>query len=148
MKALHVPGHTPTDMACVLEDDAGTPQLTFVGDTLFMPDVGSAHCDFPGGNAHALYASVRKLLALPSATRLFMCHDYPPEGREPLWESTVAAQRVKNIHLHDGVDEVSFVATRKERDEALAMPVLILPAIQVNTCDGEPHRPRRTVRDT
>lgn len=136
MKALHVPGHTPADMAYLLEDEAGVAQLAFVGDTLFMPDVGSARCDFPGGNAHTLYASVRKLLALPSATRLFMCHDYPPEGREPQWETTVAAQREKNIHLHDGIDEAAFVAMREKRDSTLAMPVLMLPAIQVNIRAG------------
>jgi glyoxylase-like metal-dependent hydrolase (beta-lactamase superfamily II) len=137
LRALHVPGHTPADMAYVLEDAGGTAQLVFVGDTLFMPDVGSARCDFPGGDAHILYRSVRKLLALAPATRLFMCHDYPPEGRSPKWESTVAEQREQNIHLHDGVDEADFVAMRQQRDATLAMPVLILPAIQVNIRAGE-----------
>ncbi|SDE75457.1 Glyoxylase, beta-lactamase superfamily II [Variovorax sp. CF079] len=137
MKALHVPGHTPADMAYVLESEAGETRLAFVGDTLFMPDVGSARCDFPGGDARALYRSVQKLLALPAQTRLFMCHDYPPDGRAPNWETTVAAQREKNIHLHDGVDEEAFVAMREKRDATLAMPALILPAIQVNIRAGE-----------
>jgi glyoxylase-like metal-dependent hydrolase (beta-lactamase superfamily II) len=137
LRALHVPGHTPADMAYALEDADGTPQLVFVGDTLFMPDVGSARCDFPGGDAHVLYRSVRKLLALPPATRLFMCHDYPPSGRAPAWETTVAEQRQRNIHLHDGVDEDGFVAMREKRDATLGMPVLILPAIQINIRAGE-----------
>ena len=136
LRAMHVPGHTPADMAYVLEDEAGTAQLAFVGDTLFMPDVGSARCDFPGGDAHQLYRSVERLLALPPATRLFMCHDYPPEGRAPAWETTVAEQRRANIHLHAGVDEAGFVAMRQARDATLAMPVLILPAIQVNIRAG------------
>ncbi|WP_017757042.1 MBL fold metallo-hydrolase [Pseudacidovorax intermedius] len=136
LRAMHVPGHTPADMAYVLEDEAGTAQLAFVGDTLFMPDVGSARCDFPGGDAHQLYRSVERLLALPPATRLFMCHDYPPEGRAPAWETTVAEQRRANIHLHEGVDEAGFVTMRQARDATLAMPVLILPAIQVNIRAG------------
>lgn len=136
VRALHVPGHTPADMAYVVEDDAGTPQLAFVGDTLFMPDVGSARCDFPGGDAHTLYRSVRRLLAMPEATRLYMCHDYPPEGRAPRWVTTVAEQRAANIHLHDGVDEDSFVAMRQRRDATLGMPRLMLPAIQVNIRAG------------
>jgi len=109
----------------------------FVGDTLFMPDVGTARCDFPGGNAHTLYQSVRKLLSLPPETRLFMCHDYPPEGREAQWECTVADQRARNIHAHDGVSEAEFVAMRTKRDAGLAMPVLILPSVQVNIRAGE-----------
>ncbi|MBO9644158.1 MAG: MBL fold metallo-hydrolase [Pseudacidovorax sp.] len=136
LRAMHVPGHTPADMAYVLEDEAGTAQLAFVGDTLFMPDVGSARCDFPGGDAHQLYRSVERLLALPPDTRLFMCHDYPPDGRAPAWETTVAEQRRANIHLHAGVDEAGFVAMRQARDATLAMPVLILPAIQVNIRAG------------
>ena len=136
LRAMHVPGHTPADMAYVLEDEAGTAQLAFVGDTLFMPDVGSARCDFPGGDAHQLYRSVEQLLALPPDTRLFMCHDYPPDGRAPAWETTVAEQRRANIHLHAGVDEAGFVAMRQARDATLAMPVLILPAIQVNIRGG------------
>jgi glyoxylase-like metal-dependent hydrolase (beta-lactamase superfamily II) len=130
-RTMHVPGHTPADMAFHIGD------AVFVGDTLFMPDVGSARCDFPGGDAAALYRSVRRILALPPATRLFMCHDYPPEGREPAWETTVAAQRAGNVHLRDGVGEADFVAMRTARDHTLAMPALILPAIQVNINAGQ-----------
>jgi glyoxylase-like metal-dependent hydrolase (beta-lactamase superfamily II) len=129
-RALHVPGHTPADMAYQIGD------AVFVGDTLFMPDVGSARCDFPGGDARMLYRSVQKLLALPSQTRLFMCHDYPPSTREPQWQTTVAEQRRSNIHLHDGVTEDEFVAMRTARDHTLEMPTLILPAIQVNIRAG------------
>ncbi len=130
-EVLFVPGHTPADMAYKIGD------AVFVGDTLFMPDVGTARCDFPGGDAHALYRSIRKLLALPDETRLFMCHDYPPAGREPAWETTVAAQKRGNIHVHDGVTEEQFVAMRQARDATLDMPVLILPSIQVNIRAGE-----------
>jgi len=108
----------------------------FVGDTLFMPDVGTARCDFPGGNAHALYQSVRKLLSLPPQTRLFMCHDYPPAGRAPAWQTTVADQRAHNIHVHDGVTEAAFVELRTRRDATLDMPVLMLPSVQVNMRAG------------
>ena len=134
-EALHVPGHTPADMAYRIGD------AVFAGDTLFMPDVGTARCDFPGGNARTLYRSVRKLLSLPGETRLFMCHDYPPDGREPKWETTVAQQRAGNIHIHDGVSEEEFVAMRTARDRTLQMPTLILPAIQVNIRAGELPRP-------
>ncbi len=130
-QALPVPGHTPACMAYQVGD------TVFVGDTLFMPDVGTARCDFPGGNAHTLYQSVRKLLSLPPETRLFMCHDYPPEGRAAQWECTVADQRARNIHVHDGVSEAEFVAMRTKRDAGLAMPVLILPSVQVNIRAGE-----------
>lgn len=130
-QALSVPGHTPACMAYQVGD------AVFVGDTLFMPDVGTARCDFPGGNAHTLYQSVRKLLSLPAETRLFMCHDYPPEGREAQWECTVADQRARNIHVHDGVSEAEFVGMRTKRDAGLAMPVLILPSVQVNIRAGE-----------
>ena len=130
-QALSVPGHTPACMAYQVGD------AVFVGDTLFMPDVGTARCDFPGGNAHTLYQSVRKLLSLPPETRLFMCHDYPPEVREAQWECTVADQRARNIHVHDGVSEAEFVAMRTKRDAGLAMPVLILPSVQVNIRAGE-----------
>ncbi|MDE2203832.1 MAG: MBL fold metallo-hydrolase [Burkholderiaceae bacterium] len=130
-KAIHVPGHTPADMAYQIGD------AVFVGDTLFMPDVGTARCDFPGGNAHELYRSIRKLLDLPGETRLFMCHDYPPEGRGPGWEATVSEQRARNIHMHDGVTEAQFVAMRQARDATLAMPTLILPSVQVNIRAGE-----------
>lgn len=130
-KAIHVPGHTPADMAYQFGN------AVFVGDTLFMPDVGTARCDFPGGDAHALYRSIRKLLDLPGDTRLFMCHDYPPEGRGPAWETTVGEQRKCNIHVHDGVSEEQFVGMRQARDATLAMPTLILPAVQVNIRAGE-----------
>jgi glyoxylase-like metal-dependent hydrolase (beta-lactamase superfamily II) len=129
-QAWFVPGHTPADMAYQFGD------AVFVGDTLFMPDVGTARCDFPGGDAHTLYASIRKLLALPPQTRLFMCHDYPPDGRAPNWVSSVARQREGNIHVHDGVSEEQFVAMRTRRDAGLDMPVLILPSVQVNIRAG------------
>ena len=131
VQALSVPGHTPACMAYLIGD------AVFVGDTLFMPDVGTARCDFPGGNASALYRSVRRLLSLPPETRLYMCHDYPPEGRSPVWESTVAEQRAKNIHVHDGVSEDEFVKMRTARDATLDMPTLILPSVQVNIRAGE-----------
>lgn len=131
-EVLHVPGHTPADVAYRIGDDA-----MFVGDTLFMPDVGTARCDFPGGNAHTLYASVRRILALPPQTRLFMCHDYPPEGRPVAFETTVAEEREKNIHIREGVSQDDFVAMRTRRDATLDMPVLILPAVQVNVRAGE-----------
>lgn len=130
-QVMSVPGHTPACMAYQVGD------AVFVGDTLFMPDVGTARCDFPGGDAHQLYASIRKLLSLPDETRLFMCHDYPPDSREPVWETTVAAQRKGNIHVHDGVSEADFVKMRTVRDATLEMPVLILPSIQVNIRAGE-----------
>jgi len=130
-RALHVPGHTPADMAYQIGD------AVFVGDTLFMPDVGSARCDFPGGDAHALYRSVQKLLALPPQTRLFMCHDYPPPSREACCETSVEQERRANVHLHDGISEDAFVQMRTERDRTLSMPVLILPAVQVNIRAGE-----------
>ena len=131
VQALAVPGHTPGCMAYRVGD------AVFVGDTLFMPDVGTARCDFPGGNAATLYGSVLRLLALAPATRLFVCHDYPPGGREPQWESTVADQRARNIHIHDGVTEQQFVAMRTARDATLQMPNLILPSIQVNIRAGQ-----------
>ncbi|EJL03161.1 MULTISPECIES: MBL fold metallo-hydrolase [Pseudomonas] len=129
--ALHVPGHTPADMAYLIDGD-----VILVGDTLFMPDVGTARCDFPGGNAQQLYASIRKLLAFPAGVRLYVCHDYPPEHREPHCMSTVGEQRQHNIHIHDGVDEATFVTMRTERDKTLGMPTLLLPAIQVNVRAG------------
>ena len=130
-EAMHVPGHTPADMAYRIGD------AVFVGDTLFMPDVGTARCDFPGGDARTLYRSVRRLLTLPQETRLFMCHDYPPEGREPRWETSVAEQRAGNIHIRDAVSVDQFVSMRTARDRTLQMPTLILPAIQVNIRAGE-----------
>ncbi|WP_347905719.1 MBL fold metallo-hydrolase [Pseudomonas purpurea] len=130
-KALHVPGHTPADMAYLIEDE-----LILVGDTLFMPDVGSARCDFPGGNAQQLFASMHTLLAFPADTRLYICHDYPPEGRVSQCQTTVGEQRKSNIHVHDGIDEATFVEMRTHRDAGLGMPTLLLPAIQVNVRAG------------
>ena len=128
---LHVPGHTPADLAYLIGDAA------FVGDTLFMPDYGTARADFPGGNAKQLYHSIRRLLALPRKTRIFLCHDYKAEGREEfVWESTVGAQRDENIHVHVGVSETEFSAMRTKRDAALGMPKLMLPSIQVNMRGG------------
>lgn len=129
-EAWHVPGHTPADLAYVIGD------VVFVGDTLFPPDVGTARCDFPGGDAHALYRSIQRLLALPDDTRLFMCHDYPTTDRAPVAMSTVGEQRRGNIHVHEGVDEAGFVTMRQARDATLDMPRLILPAIQVNVRAG------------
>ena len=130
-KVLFVPGHTPACVAYQFDD------AVFVGDTLFMPDVGTARCDFPGGDAQALYASTRKILSLPPETRLFMCHDYPPNDRAISFETTVAEQRAKNIHVHDGITEAQFVEMRTKRDATLDMPVLILPAVQINIRAGE-----------
>lgn len=129
-RVIATPGHTPACVTYVVGDDA------FIGDTLFMPDYGSARCDFPGGDATTLYRSVRKLLALPGHTRLHLCHDYPPEGRAPAWVSTVAEQRARNVHVHDGIDEAGFVAMRKARDATLAAPRLLLPSLQVNVRAG------------
>ncbi|MDN3918777.1 MBL fold metallo-hydrolase [Roseateles violae] len=130
-QALPVPGHTPACMAYRVQD------AVFVGDTLFMPDVGTARCDFPGGDARQLYRSVRKLLSLPGDTRLYMCHDYPPDAREPAWVSTVAEQRASNIHIREGVSEEAFVAMRTKRDAGLSMPNLILPSVQINIRAGD-----------
>lgn len=130
-KTLFVPGHTPACVAYQFGD------AVFVGDTLFMPDVGTARCDFPGGDAKALYQSIQQILSLPSDTRLFMCHDYPPNDRPIAFETTVAEQRAKNIHIHDGVTEADFVSMRSKRDATLEMPVLILPAVQINIRAGE-----------
>lgn len=129
-RALFVPGHTPACMAYQFGD------AVFVGDTMFMPDVGSARCDFPGGDARALYQSSKKILSLPPQTRLFMCHDYPPNDRAIQFETTVAAQRASNIHLHDGITQDQFVEMRTKRDATLEMPVLILPAVQINIRAG------------
>jgi len=129
--ALHVPGHTPADLTYVVGDAA------FVGDTLFMPDYGTARCDFPGGDARQLYRSIRRLLALPDRTRLFLCHDYKAPGRDSFaWQSTVGAQRRDNLHVHDGVDEDAFVAMRTARDATLCTPRLLLPSIQINMRAG------------
>ncbi|QPD00510.1 MBL fold metallo-hydrolase [Qipengyuania soli] len=129
--ALHVPGHTPADMAFVIGDAA------FVGDTIFMPDFGTARADFPGGDARELFRSIRRLLALPEDTRLFLCHDYKAPGRdEYAWETTVGLQRTGNVHVRDGVSEDEFVAMRTARDKTLAMPKLIMPSVQVNIRGG------------
>jgi glyoxylase-like metal-dependent hydrolase (beta-lactamase superfamily II) len=128
---LYTPGHTPACMTHVIGDAA------FVGDTLFMPDGGSARADFPGGNARDLYRSIRRILSLPAETRLFMCHDYGPNGREIRWETTVAEQRAHNIHVHDGITEDEFVATREARDRTLQMPKLIIPSLQINMKGGK-----------
>lgn len=131
VQALLVPGHTPADMAYLVDD------AVFVGDTLFMPDLGSARADFPGGDARVLYRSMRRLLELPPATRMFVCHDYPPPGREAKWETTVAEQRAHNIHVRDGIGEDEFVAMRQARDATLEVPTLILPSLQVNVRAGQ-----------
>lgn len=129
--ALHVPGHTPADMAYVIGD------AVFVGDTMFMPDYGTARCDFPGGDPRQLYKSIHRLTSLPGETRAFLCHDYQaPERPYFSWETTIAAERTGNIHVHDGVGEDQFVAMRKKRDFTLAMPKLILPSVQVNMRAG------------
>ena len=129
-QGLFVPGHTPACMAYKIED------AIFVGDTIFMPDVGSARCDFPGGDAKTLYRSAHKLLRFPPETRLFMCHDYPPAGRAFSFETSVAQEKANNIHLHDGMTEDAFVEMRSQRDATLEMPVLLLPAVQVNIRAG------------
>jgi glyoxylase-like metal-dependent hydrolase (beta-lactamase superfamily II) len=129
--AMHTPGHTPACMTHVIGNAA------FVGDTLFMPDGGSARADFPGGDARVLYRSTKKVLSLPGEMRLFMCHDYAPGGREIRWETSVAEERANNIHVRDGVSEDEFVAMRTARDKTLDMPKLIIPSIQVNIRAGE-----------
>jgi len=129
--ALHTPGHTPACMTHVMGNAA------FVGDTLFMPDGGSARADFPGGDARTLFRSIRRVLSLPGEMRLFMCHDYGPNGRDIRWETTVAEQKAHNIHAHDGVSEDDFVALREARDATLAMPILIIPSLQINMRGGD-----------
>ncbi|MCK6452796.1 MAG: MBL fold metallo-hydrolase [Alphaproteobacteria bacterium] len=129
--AMHTPGHTPACMTYRIGDAA------FVGDTLFMPDYGTARADFPGGDARTLYRSIRRILSLPPETRLFLCHDYKAPGRDRFaWETTVAEERARNVHVHDGVSEEEFVRMRQARDRTLDMPVLILPSIQVNMRAG------------
>lgn len=134
-RTLHTPGHTPACMSYVVED-AGE-KAVFVGDTLFMPDYGTARCDFPGADARTLYRSIRRLLAFPDHSQLFMCHDYLPEGRALRFVTTVAEQRASNIHIRQGISEDEFVAMREARDATLDMPVLILPAVQVNMRSGQ-----------
>ena len=131
-RAIHTPGHTPACMTYLIGDAA------FVGDTLFMPDYGTARCDFPGGNARTLYQSIQKLFTLPDETRVFMCHDYKAPGREEFrYETSIAAEREHNIHVHSGTSEDEFVAMRSARDATLAMPTLILPSVQINMRGGE-----------
>jgi glyoxylase-like metal-dependent hydrolase (beta-lactamase superfamily II) len=128
--AMLVPGHTSADMAYLIDDSV------FVGDTLFMPDIGSARADFPGGEAHQLYRSMHRLLALPPETTMYVCHDYPPASRPARWQTTVAEQKALNIHVRDGITEDEFVAMRQARDATLEVPTLILPSIQVNVRAG------------
>ena len=129
--AMHTPGHTPACMTYHIGDSL------FVGDTLFMPDFGTARCDFPGGNARALYQSIQRLFTLPPETRIFMCHDYMPNGREMQYQTTVGEQKKFNIHLHDGISEEEFVTMRSAKDKTLGMPALMLPSVQVNMRAGE-----------
>jgi len=129
--AMHTPGHTPACMTYYIGDSL------FVGDTLFMPDFGTARCDFPGGDASALYQSIQRLFTLPPETRIFMCHDYMPNGREMRYETTVGEQKKFNIHLHDGISEEEFVTMRSAKDKTLSMPALMLPSVQVNMRAGE-----------
>lgn len=131
IRVMHTPGHTPADLAYLVNEEAA-----FVGDTLFMPDVGTSRCDFPGGSASTLFHSISRLLALPAETKIYVCHDYPTKGREHHYQTTVGAQRQHNIHVRDGVTEAQFVAMREARDTTLAMPRLILPSIQVNIRAG------------
>ncbi|MDO6513630.1 MBL fold metallo-hydrolase [Neptuniibacter sp. 2_MG-2023] len=131
-KALYSPGHTPADIAYVVAE-----KMIFVGDTLFMPDVGTARCDFPGGSAETLYASIRRILAYPEDTQLMMCHDYPPATRTHQSVTTVAEQRKHNIHINDKVDETAFISARNSRDKTLDSPQLLFPSVQVNIRAGE-----------
>ncbi len=131
IRVIHTPGHTPADLAYLVNEEAA-----FVGDTLFMPDVGTSRCDFPGGSASTLFHSITRLLALPAETKIYVCHDYPTKGREHHYQTTVGAQRQHNIHVRDGVTEAQFVTMREARDATLAMPRLILPSIQVNIRAG------------
>ncbi len=133
-RAMHTPGHTPACMTYVVNDQQ--QMMAFVGDTLFMPDYGTARCDFPGGDAHTLFHSINKVLSLPADTRLYMCHDYLPGGREVQFVSTVADERAHNIHVRNGITEAGFVAMRNKRDATLEMPTLILPSVQVNMRAG------------
>jgi glyoxylase-like metal-dependent hydrolase (beta-lactamase superfamily II) len=134
VRTMHTPGHTPACMTYVVSDRSAT--VAFVGDTLFMPDYGTARCDFPGGDARTLYRSINKVLSLPAETPLYLCHDYPPGGRAVQFVSTVAEQRATNIHVRDGVGEEQFVALRRARDATLALPALMLPSVQVNMRAG------------
>lgn len=131
IRVMHTPGHTPADLTYLVNETAA-----FVGDTLFMPDLGTARCDFPGGDAATLFQSIHKLLALPKTTQIYVCHDYPTKGREHQYVCTVSDQREHNIHVQDGITEQQFVSKRQARDATLAMPRLILPSIQVNIRAG------------
>lgn len=131
IRIMHTPGHTPSCVTFVVNDTAA-----FVGDTIFMPDMGTARCDFPGGDAEILYTSIQKILELPPETELYMCHDYGPNGRECLYKTTVAEQKQSNIHVHDGSAKYDFIAMRQQRDATLAMPALLLPAVQINIRGG------------
>ena len=135
IEAWQTPGHTPACLTYVVQSDKET--VAFVGDTLFMPDYGTARCDFPGGDAAMLYRSIRRILSLPEATTLYMCHDYRPGGREVAYVTSVGEERAANVHIHDGVDEAAFVAMRRARDAQLEAPVLLLPSVQVNMRAGE-----------
>ena len=135
VRALHTPGHTPACMTYVVQDTHST--AAFVGDTLFMPDYGTARCDFPGGDARTLYRSINRVLSLPADTVLYMCHDYPPNGRAVQYSTTVAEERAHNIHVKDGITEAAFVTMREARDAKLDMPVLLLPSVQINMRAGE-----------
>lgn len=136
-RVLHTPGHTPACVTYLIESTDGSASFAFVGDTMFMPDCGTARCDFPGGDARTLYQSIRKILALPSSTQLYMCHDYPPAGRTFANVCTVGDQRSSNIHVRDGISEAEFVAMRTARDATLAMPDQFIPSIQINMRGGE-----------
>ncbi len=136
---LHVPGHTPADMAYIARDSEKT--AVFVGDTIFAPDVGTARCDFPGGDAQTLYHSIQKLLSLPEDTVIYLCHDYPSQGRQHCPTTTVAAQKLGNIHVKDGINEAEFVQMRERRDATLEMPRLIIPSVQVNIDAGHLPKP-------
>jgi glyoxylase-like metal-dependent hydrolase (beta-lactamase superfamily II) len=131
IRVMHTPGHTPADLTYLINEKAA-----FVGDTLFMPDVGTARCDFPGGKAATLFDSIQKLLALPETTDIYVCHDYPTQGRSHQYLTTVGEQKLRNIHVHDGVTAAEFVARRESRDATLDMPRLILPSIQINIRAG------------
>ncbi len=137
-RVMHTPGHTPACLTYVVSDGEGpsATSVAFVGDTLFMPDYGTARCDFPGGDARTLYRSINKVLSLPASTLLYMCHDYLPGGRELQYVSSVAEEREKNVHVRNGISEEEFVAMRRARDATLGMPTLILPAVQVNMRAG------------
>ena len=129
--AMHTPGHTPACMSYLIGD------ALFVGETLFKPDYGTARCDFPGGDARTLYQSIQRLLALPPETRMFLCHDYLPNGRELAYQTTIEAQRRSNIHVHSGISEEEFVTMRTAKDQTLSMPTLILPSVQINMRAGQ-----------